>query len=127
MSKHKLVAIIVSLGLTVSLLAGCNNGGNVTNKAGEATTQGVNQNQEYKKPKYVFTFIGDGMSAVQLNAARVALGANEKEIKPGALTVDSFPVVGSATTHDSTSFAPDSASTATAMSTGVKTHSGVIG
>lgn len=83
---------------------------------------------EYKKPKYIFTFIGDGMSYVQLNAAQVYKGATEKGgVNLGKLAVSSFPVVGSATTQDSTSFCPDSASTATAISSGVKTHSGVIG
>lgn len=38
-----------------------------------------------------------------------------------------FPVVGSATTQDSTSFVPDSESTDTSIASGVKTHSGVIG
>ena len=37
-----------------------------------------------------------------------------------------FPVAGSAQTYDSTSFCPDSASTATSISTGYKTYSGVI-
>ena len=37
-----------------------------------------------------------------------------------------FPVAGSATTFDSTSFCPDSASTATSISTGHKTYSSVI-
>ena len=37
-----------------------------------------------------------------------------------------FPVAGSAVTYDSTSFCPDSASTATSISTGHKTYSGVI-
>ena len=38
----------------------------------------------------------------------------------------SFPVVGSAVTFDSCSFAPDSASTATSIATGHKTYSGMI-
>ncbi len=37
-----------------------------------------------------------------------------------------FPVVGSANTYDSSSFCPDSASTATSLSTGHKTYSGTI-
>jgi alkaline phosphatase len=37
-----------------------------------------------------------------------------------------FPVAGSAITYDSTSFCPDSASTATSLSTGYKTYSGII-
>ncbi|MGL5764092.1 MAG: alkaline phosphatase [Sarcina sp.] len=130
MSKQKIIAIIVSLGVTTSIFSGCT--GNTANSKVNDTNQSkvvkeIGENKEIKSPKYVFTFIGDGMSTVQLNAARVFLGTGEKDIKTGTLAVDSFPVVGSATTHDSTSFAPDSASTATAIATGVKTHSGVIG
>jgi alkaline phosphatase len=79
-------------------------------------------------PKYVFLFIGDGMSHVQVNAAQVYEGNNtEGEVAPGPLNFTQFPVAGVATTYDSTSFCPDSASTATALSCGIKTHSGVIG
>ncbi|MBO8468881.1 MAG: alkaline phosphatase, partial [Spirochaetes bacterium] len=42
-------------------------------------------------------------------------------------TFTQFPVVGIQYTQDATSFAPDSASTATSLSSGFKTHSGVIG
>ena len=42
------------------------------------------------------------------------------------LSFTSFPQVGSVTTYDSTSFCPDSASTATSIATGHKTESGVI-
>ncbi|MGL6174388.1 MAG: alkaline phosphatase [Cellulosilyticaceae bacterium] len=82
----------------------------------------------YKKPKYIFTFIGDGMSYVQLNAAQIYKSAqNNRGVELEKLAVTQFPVVGTATTQDATSFAPDSASTATAISSGIKTHSGVIG
>ena len=40
------------------------------------------------------------------------------------LNMMKFPVAGSAQTYDSTSFCPDSASTATSISTGHKTYSG---
>ena len=79
-------------------------------------------------PKYVFMFIGDGMSAPQTNAAQVFEGTNvsgQVAIEP--LTFTQFPVVGLQYTQDSTSFCPDSASTATSLSSGYKTHSGVIG
>lgn len=84
-----------------------------------------------KTPKYVFLFIGDGMSYPQFQAASDYLGAvadpNPEILKGGkALNFMNFPVAGSATTFDSTSFAPDSASTATSISTGFKTHSGVV-
>ncbi|MGN0692219.1 MAG: alkaline phosphatase, partial [Oscillospiraceae bacterium] len=85
-----------------------------------------------KKPKYIFMFIGDGMSfpQVQLSADYYSaladtndngiLEANKK------LSFMTFPVCGSAVTYDSTSFCPDSASTATSLATGHKTYSGTI-
>ncbi|MDO5690377.1 MAG: alkaline phosphatase [Tissierellia bacterium] len=81
-----------------------------------------------KPPKYIFMLIGDGMSAVQINSAQVFNGnSKDGEIATKNLLFADFPACGMATTHDSTSFCPDSASTATSMSTGYKTHSGVIG
>ncbi len=83
---------------------------------------------EAKTPKYIFLFIGDGMSHVQINAAQVLRGNNTQgEIATMPLNFTKFPVAGVVTTHDSTSFCPDSASTATSISSGVKTHSGVVG
>ena len=79
-------------------------------------------------PKYVFMFIGDGMSSPQTNSAQVFNGINEPGlIELDELTFTQFPVVGLQYTQDSTSFCPDSASTATSLSSGYKTHSGVIG
>lgn len=71
------------------------------------------------EPKYVFMFIGDGMSSPQINAAQVFNGNNvpgQIELKP--LTFTQFPVVGIQYTQDATSFCPDSASTATSLSSG---------
>lgn len=100
---------------------------------------------EVKKPKYVFLFIGDGMSYPQFQAATDYLGAvadeDEERALPSVKTEDrkgavlngpinlnfmSFEVAGSAITYDSCSFAPDSASTATSIATGKKTYSGMI-
>ncbi len=96
-------------------------------------------------PKYVFLFIGDGMSYPQFQAAADYLGAladddaeqalpSVKYDKRGGAVLDgpkalnfmNFPVAGSAVTFDSCSFAPDSASTATSIATGHKTYSGMI-
>ncbi len=94
-------------------------------------------------PKYVFLFIGDGMSYPQFQAASDYLGAvadpdyrqAEPSVKdrqgakldgPKALNFMNFEVAGSAVTYDSCSFAPDSASTATSIATGHKTYSGMI-
>ena len=83
-------------------------------------------------PKYVFLFIGDGMSYPQFQAAADYLGAvadtDEDGILAGSESLNfmEFPVAGSANTYDSSSFCPDSASTATSIATGYKTYSGVI-
>ena len=82
----------------------------------------------FKKPKYVFLFIGDGMGTAQIQSARFYKGTveNNGAIVEGDLSFTSFPTVGSVTTYDSTSFCPDSASTATSIASGHKTESGVI-
>ena len=78
-------------------------------------------------PKYIFLFIGDGMSFAQVNAAEMVLGSLAGEIVPRPLCFTQFPVLGSAITRDATSFIPDSAATGTAISCGVKTKTGTIG
>lgn len=81
-----------------------------------------------RAPKYIFMFIGDGMSAVQVNSAQIYGGNNEhNKMELDVMNFQDFEAVGYQTTHDATSFAPDSASTATALSSGFKTWSGTIG
>ena len=99
--------------------------------------------QTAKSPKYVFLFIGDGMSYPQIQSTADYLGAlkDEDYFKaqpslddnqgatlngPEYLNFMNFEAAGSAVTYDSNSFAPDSASTATSLSTGHKTYSGTI-
>lgn len=82
-------------------------------------------------PKYVFLFIGDGMTYSQFQLAASYQGANadtDDGILDGdvALNFMSFDTLGNATTYDSSSFCPDSASTATSIASGFKTYSGVI-
>lgn len=91
-------------------------------------------------PKYIFLFIGDGMSYPQIQATADYYGKDANgdvnTVKASTNASDSpyskdlsfmkFPIVGSAQTYDATSFAPDSASTATSILTGKKTHSGTI-
>lgn len=78
------------------------------------------------KPKYVFMFIADGLSYGQMGVTQAYLGALQGKVENVDLSMTKFPVIGSAATYDSTSFAPDSASTATSYATGFKTLSGVI-
>lgn len=91
-------------------------------------------------PKYVFLFIGDGMSYPQIQSASYFSGKDAAGIvdvvkksenpndspKGKLLSFMKFPVAGSAQTYDATSFTPDSASTATSILTGKKTHSSSI-
>nr|WP_317325080.1 alkaline phosphatase [uncultured Flavonifractor sp.] len=99
--------------------------------------------QSVKAPKYVFLFIGDGMSYPQIQSTADYLGAlkdgdywqAEPSLDdnggavldgPSYLNFMNFEAAGSAVTYDSNSFCPDSASTATSISTGYKTYSGTI-
>ena len=81
-----------------------------------------------KTPKYIFLFIGDGMGNEQVQIASFYKGTveNDGAVTQSPLTFMGFPHTGSVTTYDSTSFCPDSASTATSISTGNKTKSGTI-
>lgn len=81
-------------------------------------------------PRYVFFFIGDGMSNPQTTAAQYFAGTAQHPDSQTPISAElsftRFPVIGQMNTYDATSFAPDSASTATSMSTGQKTLSGSI-
>lgn len=96
------------------------------------TTQAVQDTKEAVIPKYIFLFIGDGMSYPQVQSTNYYLSAladtNNDDIlqSESHLSFMDFPVAGSAQTYDSSSFCPDSASTATSISTGYKTYSGTI-
>ena len=115
----RILTILAASMLTISMLA--------AGAAGE-TEKTIRAIAEDASPKYVFMFIGDGMSSPQVNSAQVFNGCNESGlIDLKELTFTQFPVVGIQYTQDATSFAPDSASTATSLSSGFKTHSGVIG
>lgn len=113
MKKKQITAMLLSACMAVPVLAG------VPAAAAETETSA---------PKYVFLFIGDGMSFPQIQATADYLGTTENDggIVSQNLSFMEFPVVGTAQTYDSTSFAPDSASTATSIATGNKTYSGTI-
>ncbi|HPJ88493.1 MAG TPA: alkaline phosphatase [Thermotogota bacterium] len=77
-------------------------------------------------PKYVFLFIGDGMAMPQSNAAQL-LESSLANVETPKLTMFKFPVQGMTTTHAANAFITDSAAAGTALATGYKTNSGVIG
>lgn len=129
----KLVGILLA-GLMVFGLIGCGatTDTNVENTDQQNTETTVDNEEEVRAPKYVFLFIGDGMGYPQFQAAADYLGANADTNNDDILDGDQklnfmqFDVAGSAVTYDSSSFCPDSASTATSIATGYKTYSGTI-
>lgn len=156
--KTRTKALLLTSVMTMSALGTACSSGNATAQS-TAQTQTESQAQTesaqvsanetdvvadgQQAPKYVFLFIGDGMSYPQIQLTNYFVSANNNASgTPETVTVDgedqtvlasqnnltmmNFPVSGSAQTYDSTSFAPDSASTATSIATGNKTWSGSI-
>ncbi len=77
-------------------------------------------------PKYVFYFIGDGLSATQRQVSEYYLQHKLSE-NNYRLAMNNMPVVGINTTHALDSLVTDSAASATALASGVKTNNGIIG
>ncbi len=142
-NPKKIGAICLATVMGCSMV-GCSNSNTTTTQTTtvQTSTEAVNetgaeavstaQTEQTKAPKYIFLFIGDGMSYPQIQLTNYYLSAladtNNNDIleSKSNLTMMNFPVAGSAQTYDSTSFCPDSASTATSISTGHKTYSGTI-
>jgi len=79
-------------------------------------------------PKYVFLFIGDGMSLAQINAAQYFSGSDRPgDIRPGRISFAQFPVTGIVSNDNENSVIPDSASSGTAIACGVRTKTGMLG
>ena len=155
--RKKIVSVLLAGMMLAAALTGCTGTGTQQESAGQtgqsqeeslaptesqasAESTSVEETQA-GVPKYVFLFIGDGMSYPQVQLTNYYLSASQGQ-NAGTVTVEgeektkldsknnltmmSFPIAGSAQTYDSTSFAPDSASTATSIATGNKTWSGSI-
>ena len=75
-----------------------------------------------KKAKNIILLIGDGMSISQISSYRLLKGGPN-----GRLSFDKFPISGIVLTHSEDAIVTDSASSATAYSTGKKTNNGVLG
>ena len=146
MNMKRKLAMLLTAATMLTALAGC--GAQAPEESGKteqlsAAMSATATHDAAKAPKYVFLFIGDGMSYPQFQATSDYLGAladsDYMQAEPslddnkGAtlagpeyLNFMNFDVAGSAVTYDSNSFAPDSASTATSIATGHKTYSGSI-
>ncbi|MEY8249024.1 MAG: alkaline phosphatase [Bermanella sp.] len=78
--------------------------------------------------KNIILFVGDGMGASTVTAARIRDGQLKGMLgEENNLSFDTFPFVGLAKTYNVDAQTPDSAGTMTAMMSGVKTDKGVIG
>ncbi|QOX64679.1 alkaline phosphatase [Anoxybacterium hadale] len=125
--KRKLTYLLC-LALLVMSLAGVSSVSALQDNSQKVSAKLNSAIHSNSAPKYIFMFIGDGMGFSQINSAQVYEGNNNYgEVAPEKLNFTQFPAAGVATTQDSTSFCPDSASTATSLASGVKTHSGTIG
>lgn len=156
--KKKIIVGFLTMCLTAGMFTGCGTQNQEAEKSVQSVTNTIAnvepvekeapasvEKETTKAPKYVFLFIGDGMSYPQFQAASDYLGAiadndyekalpsTKYDTREGAvldgpvkLSFMNFEVAGSAVTYDSCSFAPDSASTATSIATGKKTYSGMI-
>mgnify|MGYP006372962311 FL=1 len=74
-----------------------------------------------EKAKYIFLFIGDGLSAGQISMTESWLSYKAGKIGGESLTMSEFPVYGTATTYTLEREITCSAAAATAISCGQKT------
>ena len=75
-----------------------------------------------EKAKNIILLISDGMSLSQVSSYRLLKGGPNERI-----AVDRFPISGIVLTHSQDAIVTDSASSATAFSTGKKTNNGALG
>jgi alkaline phosphatase len=80
------------------------------------------------RAKNVILFIGDGMGIATITAARIYEGQKRGETgEENQLSFEKFPNVALVKTYNTNAQVPDSAGTASAINTGVKTRIGVLG
>lgn len=121
MRIKKICSIVTALVLAVSVFAGCSaasaDRGNSNPESVEASVS-ISENVSFAKtvtPKYIFLFIGDGMSYPQIQLAADYLGGKK------SINFMNFSAAGSALTYNASRLIPDSASAGTSIATGHKT------
>lgn len=78
-------------------------------------------------PKYIFLFIGDGFGFPQMTlASQYKTTVEQQELGNGNLSMLGFDITGIAFTGSANSIIGDSAASATAMSSGLKTYNGYL-
>ncbi|XP_064642073.1 alkaline phosphatase-like isoform X2 [Lineus longissimus] len=97
-------------------------------RASEELNKRLNLQQNNNVAKNIVMFMGDGMGIPTVTGARIYKGqmaGNSGE--ETVLSFEEFPYVGLAKTYNTDRQVPDSAATATAIFTGVKTRFGLVG
>ncbi|MEX1146942.1 MAG: alkaline phosphatase [Sphingomonadales bacterium] len=102
--------------------------GSWTNTGRAAVEDRLAQTPNVNQARNVILFIGDGMGLSTITAARIYDGQSRG--KPGeehTLSFETFPHTALVKTYNTDQQVADSAGTASAMHTGVKTRAGVVG
>ncbi|RUS77415.1 hypothetical protein EGW08_014818, partial [Elysia chlorotica] len=88
----------------------------------------VKQRPNVGVAKNVILFLGDGMGVSTVTAMRILKGQKEELLgEEYQLHMEKMPYTGLVKTYNTNQQTPDSAGTATAFLTGVKTRAGVLG
>lgn len=94
----------------------------------EALENALNIEMNTNRAKNIILFLGDGMDIITTTASRIHKGQLDgRSGEEGSLFWESFPYVALAKTYNTDYQVPDSAGTATAFLSGVKTKFQVIG
>ncbi len=119
----KIKNLLIAISAIITLSTSC-----IENKADNTLGAG--------EAKYIFYFIGDGMSSPQIHLTEAALGSPEfrksyakysdAATTPEQLFLSSLDITGLATTFAENRYITDSAAAGTALATGSKTDVGVI-
>lgn len=130
MKKMNLFRFVCVLSIATCLFTSCEETDEIVDKLQPEP----NSTTDYETPKYVFFFIGDGMSSPQINVTEAALGSSDFSLKSaslksatlGTLNIQKLPVTGMQTTYAEDRYITGSAASATALATGKKTTIGTI-
>lgn len=81
-----------------------------------------------KSPKYIFLFIGDGMSSAQVELTEIYQNSveNNEITEQTKLSFTEFNTIGLRKNYSGSNYIPDSAASATALSSGILTYNGSI-
>jgi len=110
----------IALAVLAAMLPACS-------LAEQSAIHSAPQPMEEHRAKNVILFIGDGMGISTVTAARIYDGQSRGETgEENLLSFERFPHVALVKTYNTNQQVPDSAGTATAMNTGVKTRAGAI-